>query len=89
MTMRGKLIKAFTHQKKSGSDFVAAGVSPQCELVYGLGEDSTLYCFQVSTGKLINENKLCDHEAVGMTCHPQANVVVCHDDVGHVYFLRA
>ncbi|KAI7887019.1 WD40 repeat-like protein [Lichtheimia hyalospora FSU 10163] len=89
MTMRGKLIKAFTHQKKAGSDFVAAGVSPQCELVYGLGEDSTLYCFQVSTGKLINENKLCDHEAVGMASHPQANVVVSHDDIGHVYFLRA
>lgn len=60
----------------------------KCELVYDLGEDSLLYCFQASTRKLINENKLCDHEAVGKTYHSQANVIVCHGNIRHVYFLR-
>ncbi|KAI7849056.1 WD40-repeat-containing domain protein [Circinella umbellata] len=89
MTMRGQIVKTFTHQKKTGSDFVSATVSPQCELVYGIGEDSTLYCFQITTGKLISETKICDYEAVGLTGHPRTNVVVSHDDHGHVYFLKA
>ncbi|KAI9323511.1 WD40-repeat-containing domain protein [Dichotomocladium elegans] len=89
MNLRGHIIKTLTHQKKTGSDFVAAGVSPQCELVYGIAEDSTLYCFQIGSGKLISKNKICDHEAVGIASHPQANVVVSYDDSGHVYFLKA
>ncbi|KAI9261427.1 WD40-repeat-containing domain protein [Phascolomyces articulosus] len=89
MTMRGQIVKTFSHQKKTGSDFVAASVSPQCELVYGIGEDSILYCFQITTGKLINETKICDYETVGLASHPRTNVVVSYDDHGHVYFLKA
>ncbi|KAI8148990.1 WD40 repeat-containing protein SMU1-like protein [Fennellomyces sp. T-0311] len=89
MTMRGQIVKAFSHQKKAGSDFVAAAVSPLCELIYGVGEDSMLYCFQATTGKLISETKICDYESVGLASHPRANVIVAHDDHGYVYFLKA
>ncbi|KAI9484857.1 WD40-repeat-containing domain protein [Zychaea mexicana] len=89
MTMRGQIVKTYSHQKETGSDFVSATVSPQCELVYGIGEDSVLYCFQAATGKLINETKICNYEAVGLVSHPRANVIVSHDDHGHVYFLKA
>lgn len=89
MTMRGKIIKTYTHQKKSGSDFVSAALSPQGDIVYALGEDSVLYAFQATTTKLISEIKISDHEAVGIASHPLVNTVVTYDDAGHVYFFKA
>lgn len=89
MTMRGKIVKTYTHQKKGGSDFLAAALSPQGDIVYGLTEDSVLYAFQATTTKLISEVKICEQEAVGMASHPLVNTVVTYDDAGHVYFLKA
>ncbi|KAI8388543.1 WD40 repeat-containing protein SMU1-like protein [Radiomyces spectabilis] len=88
MTMRGQIVKTFSHQKKSGSDFVAAATSPQGEYIYGMGEDSTLYCFRTTTGQLMGQMKLCDAEVIGMTGHPFSNVIVSYDDAGYVYFLK-
>ena len=68
---------------------MAAAVSPLGELIYGIGEDSVLYCFQATTGKLLSETKICDYESVGLVSHPRANVVVSYDDHGYVYFLKA
>lgn len=89
MTMRGKIAKVYSHHKKTGSDFVAAAVSPQGEYIYGVGEDSVLYCFQASSGNLIEETKLCEAEVIGLASHPFTNVLATHNDSGHVYLLKA
>ncbi|KAG0171619.1 Serine/threonine-protein kinase smu1 [Apophysomyces sp. BC1034] len=89
MTMRGKIAKTYSHHKKAGSDFVAAAVSPQGEYIYGVSEDSVLYCFQASTGNLVEETKLSEAEIIGLASHPFTNVLATHTDSGHVYLLKA
>lgn len=87
--MRGQIVKTFTHHKKTGADFVAAAVSPQGELVYGVGEDSVLYCFQASTAKLISETKVCEEDIIGLVGHPHSNTLATYDDAGHLYLFRS
>ncbi|OAD78498.1 hypothetical protein PHYBLDRAFT_176837 [Phycomyces blakesleeanus NRRL 1555(-)] len=89
MTMRGQITKSYSHHKKTGSDFVSAAMSPQGEFVYGVGEDSSLYCFQTTTGNLLGETKIGDAEVIGLVGHPFSNVLASYDESGHVYFLKA
>ncbi|KAL0093097.1 WD40 repeat-containing protein SMU1 [Phycomyces blakesleeanus] len=85
----GTISKRFSHNIKSGSDFVAAAISPQGELVYGLGEDYELYCFNASTGILVGNLKIADTEAIGLAGHPFSNVLASNDDAGNIYLLKA
>ncbi|KAI9028170.1 WD40-repeat-containing domain protein [Phycomyces nitens] len=85
----GTISKRFSHNKKTGSDFIAAALSPQGQLIYGLGEDYELYCFDASTGLLINSLKISDTEAIGLVGHPFSNVLASNDDAGNIYLLKA
>ncbi|KAG1457663.1 hypothetical protein G6F46_005129 [Rhizopus delemar] len=89
LSIRGQIVKTFSHNKKLGSDFITAAVSPQGDYIYGIGEDSVMYCFQFTTGSLIGHVKVTEREALGMVHHPQANVVVVFDNTGHVLFYKA
>ncbi|KAI7894299.1 WD40-repeat-containing domain protein [Mucor mucedo] len=89
MSSRGQIMKTFSHQKKAGSDFIAAAVSPQGEYVYGITEDSYMYGFQVSTGNQVGKVKVCENEIIGVASHPLSNIIVCYDDAGYVFFFKA
>lgn len=87
VSLRGQIVKTYTHNKKH--DFITAAVSAQGDYIYGISEDSVLYCFQLATGAAVGNFKICDSEIVGMASHPLANILVVHDDAGHVYFYKA
>jgi WD40 repeat-containing protein SMU1 len=56
--IRGQILKSFSHDKKSGADFIAAAVSPHGDFVYAVAEDSVMYAFNISNGSLVNELKV-------------------------------
>ncbi|KAI9482928.1 MAG: WD40-repeat-containing domain protein [Benjaminiella poitrasii] len=87
MTIRGQIIKTFSHNKSS--DFVTAAISPQGNIVYGITEDAQMYGFQLNTGAKIGEVKVCENEVIGIASHPLSNVVVVYDDTGYVFFFKA
>ncbi|GAA5798340.1 WD40-repeat-containing domain protein [Helicostylum pulchrum] len=89
MSLRGQIIKTFTHNRKTGSDFIAATISPKGEYIYGITEDSYMYGFQVNTGSQVGKVKVSENEVIGVAGHPLSNVVVCYDDAGYVFFFKA
>ncbi|KAI9361566.1 WD-40 repeat protein [Pilaira anomala] len=89
ISSRGQIIKTFSHNKQTGSDFVAATVSPKGEYIYGVTEDSYMYGFQYNTGGQVGKVKVSENEVVGLASHPLSNVVVCYDDAGYVFFFKA
>ena len=50
---------------REGGDFVACSVSPRGYFIYCLGEDATLYCFGVASGKLEHVMPVRVWEGVG------------------------
>lgn len=89
ISTRGQVIKTFTHNKKTGSDFITAATSPQGDYIYGITEDSFMYGFQSSTGNQVGKVKVSENEIIGMTSHPLSNVVVSYDDNGYVFLFKS
>lgn len=89
MSSRGQIMKTLTHHKKNGSDFIVATTSPQGDFIYGITEDYFMYGFQLSTGNQVGAVKVSESELLGIASHPFSNVVVCYDDNGYVFFLKA
>ncbi|KAI8337577.1 putative vesicle coat complex COPI, beta [Chlamydoabsidia padenii] len=87
INIRGQCIKSFTHGRSNVS-FVTAATSPQGDYLYGVDEDSILYCFQTNNGTLVHQAKVNQAEVTGMAGHPLSNVLVIYDATGFVYFLR-
>lgn len=90
MNIRGQILKTLTNKNEKGqvNDFIAAAISPKGDYIYGVGENSVLYCFQTNNGAMIDETKISLTEITGLVGHPLANVLVVYDDAGYVYFLR-
>ncbi|KAI9280037.1 WD40-repeat-containing domain protein [Sporodiniella umbellata] len=89
MSIKGQIVKTFSHNKKLGSDFVAAAVSSQGDFIYGVAEDMKMYCYMFNTGATVGQVKLGESEISGMAHHPQANVVVLFDNAGQVLFYKS
>ncbi|CAB4435458.1 unnamed protein product [Rhizophagus irregularis] len=82
MTIKGQITKSFTSEKKTDGDFVSCTVSPQGDFIYCVGEDSSLYCFNVQSGKLTTTLKLSDAEVIGFAHHPFSNILAAYSDDG-------
>lgn len=87
MNQKGKVINTISH--KDAKDFVTATVSHQGILVYAVSEESIMYCFDISSGKLIGEKKICESEVIGISSHPFSNVIASNDETGRIYLLKS
>ena len=60
---------------KAKADIVSLAISANQKLVYGLGEDHVLYCFNKDDGMLEDVVKLHKKEVLGIVHHPHRNIM--------------
>eukprot|EP00927_Polykrikos_kofoidii_P038500 TRINITY_DN32882_c0_g1_i1.p1 TRINITY_DN32882_c0_g1~~TRINITY_DN32882_c0_g1_i1.p1 ORF type:complete len:550 (-),score=107.75 TRINITY_DN32882_c0_g1_i1:164-1744(-) len=88
MNLAGQVVKSFSAGKKEKGDFSAMIASPKGEWVYGVAEDHTLYCFSVVTGELEQTLKIAEKDVIGLTHHPNRNIVAAYSADGTLAFLK-
>jgi WD40 repeat-containing protein SMU1 len=73
MNIQGLVIKSFQSGKRELGDFLGCRVSPRGNFIYCLGEDSIIYCFSVSSGKLEHSIQAHEYGVIGLRHHPHRN----------------
>ncbi|KAI8052409.1 protein SMU-1 [Syncephalis plumigaleata] len=84
LSLMGKVTRRFMvdeHQQHLAMDCL---LSPQGTILYVLCEDGHLYCFNVTTGECLRTLKVTEGEPIGMTHHPQANILAVFADNGEI-----
>lgn len=88
MNLAGQVLKSFCSGKREKGDFVAMVVSPRGEWLYAAAEDSRLYCFSTETGVLEQTLKVCEKEVIGLTHHPNRNILAAYCADGTLAFMK-
>ena len=89
MNLNGQVIKSFNSGRKSGGDFLASTVSPQGKWLYCVGDDCTVYVFDVKAGQLEDMVELEDKSEVAQIVHhPHRNMVAVVKRDGKITMLN-
>merc|ERR1712051_1117713 len=88
MNLQGQVIKTFSSGKRDNGEFVAMVPSPKGDWLYACAEDHRLYCFSTATGALEQTLKVAEKEVIGLTHHPNRNVVATYSTDGTLAFLK-
>lgn len=87
LSEKGKVLQTIQHKK--ASKFTTGTLSHQGTLLYVLSEDSNMYCFDIASGDLVGESKVCDEEAIGISSHPLSNIVAVNSDKRRIYLFKS
>ncbi|CAM9835183.1 unnamed protein product [Chrysoparadoxa australica] len=86
-TIQGQCVRNFESSGKH--PFVAACASPKGQWLYCAASDGTMHCFDVSTGELKSELKVCDKDVLGLAHHPHRNLIATYSDEGVLKLWKA
>lgn len=86
-SLNGQIIKTITSEKneKEKGDFITSLISPQGQYIYGVSENSDLYCYDRRTGSLESVTKLDDDEIIGIIHNPTRNILVSYSYKYHIF----
>jgi WD40 repeat-containing protein SMU1 len=87
LNQKGKLLQ--TVEYKKASKFTTGTLSHQGTLLYVLSEESMIHCFDIASGNLVGESKVCDEEAIGISSHPFSNVVAINSEKRRIYLFKS
>lgn len=89
MNLSGDLVQTLASgQVGAAADFVMCTVSSQGGWLHCVAEDSRLYCFELSSGKLVHTLKAHDKDVIGLAMHPHRTLVATWADDGTLKLWR-
>lgn len=88
MNLHGQVIKTFSSGRKEKGDFVAMVPSPKGDWLYAVAEDHRLYCFSTASGALEQTLKVSEKEVIGLTHHPNRNILASYSTDGTLSILK-
>ena len=81
-TLTGELIRPLSSGKREGGDFIQCTISRTGCFIHCVAEDSYLYSFDTSSGKLQHLQRVHDKDPIGLCLHPHRNILATWSNDG-------